>query len=105
MGLGSGVAAIAAGAMYTCALLTSGEAKCWGYNSDGEAGDGSFVDVSIPAATVVDLSGATTISACGDHTCAMTLDGAAKCWGDGWAGQLGNGSADNQPKAVDVVGL
>jgi hypothetical protein len=57
------------------------------------------------AATVADLSGAAAISAGGLHSCAVTMDGAAKCWGAGWFGQLGNGAEVNQPRAVDVVGL
>ena len=35
----SGVKQVVAGNLFTCALLTSGGVRCWGYNSHGEIGD------------------------------------------------------------------
>jgi hypothetical protein len=52
-GLASGVAAITAGGNHTCAVTTAGGALCWGLNSDGQLGDGSFVDGrTIPVAVI-----------------------------------------------------
>ena len=41
-GLTSGVAKISGGSGHTCAVLTSGGAKCWGHNQVGELGNGDF---------------------------------------------------------------
>jgi alpha-tubulin suppressor-like RCC1 family protein len=40
-GLANGVAAVNAGHEHTCAILVSTEAKCWGFNGLGSAGDAS----------------------------------------------------------------
>jgi hypothetical protein len=47
-GLTSGVTAIAAGDLHSCALTTSGGVQCWGYNYFGQLGDGSIYGSLVP---------------------------------------------------------
>jgi alpha-tubulin suppressor-like RCC1 family protein len=49
---------------------------------------------------------ATTISqSSADHACAINLKAAAKCWGNGSVGRIGNGSTDHQSVPTQVSGL
>jgi alpha-tubulin suppressor-like RCC1 family protein len=90
-GLSSGVAEIAAGEYHTCALLTSGQVKCWGLNAYGNLGDTTVVDSNVPV-TVSGVSGLTTIKANGGHTCGLTSSNNMICWGLNSKGQIGNNS-------------
>lgn len=102
-GLTSGVAAIAAGYYFTCALTTAGAVKCWGANDDGQIGNGSASSQPVPTPTaVVGLdSGVTAIAVGVAHACAVTADSHVKCWGFNNFGQLGDGT-DVERSAVPV---
>jgi len=109
LGLGSGVAAIAAGGKHTCALSTAGGVKCWGYNVFGQLGDGTTTGPFEGKPTPVDVlglgSGVAAIAAGYGHTCALTTAGGVKCWGNNDTGQLGDGSTVQRLTPVEVVGL
>jgi len=104
-GLGSGVAAVGGGTFHTCALTTTGAVKCWGVNINGQLGDNSITQRSMPVDVVSLGSGVTAISAGSDHTCALNTGGTVKCWGDNSRGQLGDNSGSNRSTPVNVVGL
>lgn len=105
LGLTSGVASISAGENYTCAVTTAGGAKCWGQNSNGKLGDGT----STSRPTAVDVVGLTTgtasISVGTSFTCAVTTTGAAKCWGNNYWGNLGDGTKTERATPANVSGL
>ena len=103
-GLTTGVTAVATGGRQTCAVASSG-VKCWGDNSFGELGDGTNDNRSTPVDVSGLVSGVTAIAAGFTHTCALTSGGAAKCWGGGWNGQLGDGTGVGSLTPVSVSGL
>jgi alpha-tubulin suppressor-like RCC1 family protein len=102
----SSVAAMAVGTYFHCALNTEGGVKCYGLNSSGQLGSGTLDDGFVPA-NVLDLGPSTALSASqsGFFACAVTVAGAAKCWGSNARGQLGNDSSDDAPAPVAVKGL
>lgn len=114
--LGAVVRAIESGDSHVCAITTSMNVRCFGRNLEGELGLGhrdTIGDDETPA-TAGDLDGtrALALGAGGRHTCAILPDGALRCWGQNWYGELGIGShetiGDDEPASaaplVDVGG-
>jgi alpha-tubulin suppressor-like RCC1 family protein len=101
----SGVTAIAAGDLHTCAVVNGG-VQCWGDNTNGDLGNNSTTQSNVPV-TVFGLasgSGATAIAAGGYHSCAV-VNGGVQCWGDNTNGDLGNNSTTESDVPLAVFGL
>jgi DNA-binding SARP family transcriptional activator len=83
--------ALSAGTFHTCGLALNNSIFCWGWNNYGQLGNPAVQDV---ASSPVRVAGALTFSVVTAnylHTCALTLDGFAYCWGSNVEGQLGIG--------------
>ncbi len=76
----AGVATIAAGRYHTCAALTDGTARCWGWNQMAQLGDGSSEDQYTPV-VVAGTTGIAQMGAGQAMTCALVRTGAVVCWG------------------------
>jgi alpha-tubulin suppressor-like RCC1 family protein len=100
---------VSAGAVHTCAVRATGAVQCWGYNNDGQLGDGSTTTVSpygIPSpVTVAGISNAVAVSASYGHSCALLADKTVKCWGANDYGALGNGTNIDSTTPVSVTGI
>jgi alpha-tubulin suppressor-like RCC1 family protein len=100
--------AITSGELHSCALISDGTVKCWGYGAYGQLGTGSGGEgypIATAAVTVHNLSGVTAIAGGSYHTCALIAGGAVECWGDGSQGQLGNGGTARGWEPVSVSGI
>ena len=90
--------AISAGSDHTCALLSTGDAKCWGRNMHGQLGYGytSNDGIAFDTAPTINFGEGRTVMAIeagvvthnfvGERTCAITDTGDALCWGKGTSG-------------------
>jgi hypothetical protein len=74
--------AITAGRRHTCVLTDTKEVKCWGENEDGQLGDGTTTRRSSPGIVSGLESGVAEVAAGFNHTCALTMGHAVKCWGN-----------------------
>jgi len=102
--------AISAGGQYSLALKSDGTVWAWGYNVNGELGDGTTTDRNTPVqvhgpGNVGFLTGVTAISAGSNHSLALKSDGTVWAWGWNGEGELGNGSTANSSTPVQVNGL
>ncbi len=102
--LARGVQAISAGLRHTCAVTAGGGVACWGWDLDGQLGNGHGSDQLAPA-PVYGIDTAQALAAGDYHTCAIVAGGAVKCWGWNYHGQLGDATALNRFVPADVYGL
>ena len=100
----TGATAIAAGGLQSYAARADGTVWAWGYNADGELGNGSNTNSSVPA-QVSNLSAPHAIAAGGQHGLAVRSDNTIAAWGFNGQGQLGNGTTTNSSVPVQVSGF
>lgn len=87
---------IAAGGEHACAVMQSGELRCWGRSDRGQLGLGNTMNVGddevpgdVPAIDLGEGVVAEQVAAGADHTCALLGGGGVLCFGGDDQGQLG----------------
>lgn len=97
----NGTPTIALGTYHSCALLTNGSVKCWGWNEAGRLGLGDGVQrgssagqmgPALPAVSLGVGRTARSITVGGAQTCGILNDTSLKCWGSNVYGQSGLGA-------------
>ena len=83
---------VAAGAYHTCALLETGNVRCWGDDQYGQAN-------SYAAGDVVAVSGGAL------HSCALRSNGNVRCWGDPYYSSAIDGYSGGDAVSVDSAGF
>jgi alpha-tubulin suppressor-like RCC1 family protein len=96
---------IAAGKNHTCITRQTGKVACWGYNFDGQLGNGESGNRKATPIEAVGLTSAVAIAAGGNFSCAVRAAGSVACWGGNGQGQLGTGNETPSNTAVPVVDL
>ena len=101
----SDIIGVAAGGYHTCALTSGGKVLCWGRNDHGQLGLGNISEAVItPTATPL-AEGVAALAAGTSHSCALTIEGAVKCWGDNSTGAIGDNTFIERPSPTAVAGL
>ena len=103
-GISTATSVAAVGDFHACAVLSGGKIDCWGDNEDGELGNGTTENSSIPVA----VSGITTgaeVAAGAFHSCARLSGKSLDCWGENYFGELGDGTTENSSIPVAVSGI
>jgi RHS repeat-associated protein len=98
------VVSVAAGEDHALAIINDGTVVAWGNNSDGQLGDNSTTNSSVPVA-VSGISKAIAVAAGVHWSLAVTRDGTVYTWGDNSGGQLGVGSWTDSHVPVQVSSL
>jgi alpha-tubulin suppressor-like RCC1 family protein len=89
-----------------CAVLSTGQVKCWGEGGDGQLGNGTTANSDVPVAAI-GITDATAVASDGDggSFCAVLSTGHMKCWGFNNYGQLGNGTTTGSSVPVPVSNI
>jgi alpha-tubulin suppressor-like RCC1 family protein len=80
------------GISHACGLDADGLAYCWGRGHSGETGSGVGAEEVLTPTLVLGGLRFSQITAGGNSTCAVAMDGQGYCWGIG--GALGSGTED-----------
>ncbi|WP_345738692.1 IPT/TIG domain-containing protein, partial [Prosthecobacter algae] len=108
---GKTVIAGAAGDSHSIVLCSDGTVLTWGRNNNGQLGNNSTTDSSVPVAVTQTgvLSGKTVIAVTVGiaHSLALCSDGTLAAWGSNGEGRLGNNSTTQStvPVAVTMTGV
>ncbi len=97
--------AVSAGDAFTCAILADGTVWCWGYDGDGELGDGLATDSPAPKQVMGLPKPATAVVAGNQDACAILSDTTLWCWGSNTYGELGTGDTNPHTGPQQVTGL
>ena len=104
-----GVAAVAAGARHSLALLDDGTVLAWGYNGNGQLGDGTTTSKSNPTrvrdSAGLPLRGILAIAAGEYFSLALRSDGTVWAWGYNGYGQLGDDTTTARAIPQRVLGV
>ena len=95
---------INAGGVHGCAIESALILYCWGYNGNGNVGDGTTIHRLSPTAAVSADATFWQVAAGYAHSCALTTAGSAYCWGRNLNGALGDGTQTDRLTPTPVRG-
>jgi len=94
---------VVAGDTHTCAILSDGGLKCWGYSCCGQLGHGNSSDPRPIRDKPPVLADVRSVAGWGNNTCAVRTNGYAYCWGENPVGNLGYGDLMNRGDTPETI--
>jgi len=97
---------------HACGVTTDNKLYCWGSDDSGRLGtDGTTetcggepcTSTPLMVEEIPDVALVSVPPSFGYHTCAVTVDGAAYCWGRNNVGSVGDGTTQNRFVPVQVL--
>jgi len=92
---------VTAGVFFSLGIKEDGTLWSWGFNSQGQLGIGSTVDVSAPTQVGTDDAWV-AVSAGFLHSLGLKADGSLWAWGNNISGRLGDGTTTSRLSPVQV---
>lgn len=94
VGTASDWTVISAGDLHTLALRRNGTVSSWGFNQNGQLGDGTVIAKTAPVSITspIQFNNVVAISSGAAHSLALLANGDIYAWGNNGVGQLGNGA-------------
>lgn len=97
---------LALGELHTCGVTDDGRILCWGDHRHrqlgiGDAGGATEAPIPKPVETGLRFR---AVAAGSEHTCGLSDDGGAWCWGSHRMGQLGVGEGTDLDTCRDILG-
>ncbi|MDP1579159.1 MAG: choice-of-anchor D domain-containing protein [Candidatus Didemnitutus sp.] len=105
---GKTVTRIAVGSGHSLAVCSDGTLAAWGWNTQGQLGDGTTTQRTVPTAVATGgtiLAGASLVALAGGshHSLALTQNGGLAAWGYNNSGQLGDGTMTLRAMPTAVI--
>ena len=89
-----------------CGVTKRGLAFCWGEELDGSLGNGATAGTQTVPSQVSNITDFKKVAINSYTGCGLRANGKMVCWGNDWAGQLGNGEPKaNSDVPVEVTGI
>jgi len=94
-------ATISAGRNHNCSIDSGNKLYCWGWNNEGQLGNGAKTDMSSPS-NIQSTMDWKTVDAGDHHTCGINSYDDLYCWGWNYRGQLGDTTNDSRLSPVQI---
>ena len=89
---------------HSCAIKSDDTLWCWGYNVEGQVGNGSVSATGVATPVQIGTDSWKSTALGNAHSCGIKTNDTLWCWGANGLGRLGNGTTAQQTSPIAVSG-